>query len=151
MFPLNEEETAKRVEKLDKEWSLEKQILAQKQKIKRERARLVCKEKQLTTTKKLVNYLFCCATGIQLFTGYLMVVQLKLLKQGVIMSLDTSPLISLIGAVVGEVMIFAVYAVKSFKENKSMADLDFEKMKAFGSQESPSSVGSDIESDGNAG
>ena len=146
MFTLNKEKTSKQLKNLDENWKLEKQVLKKKQQIKKERAELVREEKKVTTTKKLVAYLFFCATAIQLFTGYLMVTQLKLLKQGMVMTLDTSPLISLIGAVVGEVMVFAVYAIKSFKENKSMADLDFEKQKTFGT-----STDNTITSDGVAG
>ena len=143
---LNKNKASQQLKKLDGEWKLEKQILEKKQQIKKEKAQLLREEKKVTTTKKLVTYLFVCATAIQLFTGYLMIVQIQLLKQGIIITLDTSPLISLIGAVVGEVMVFAVYAVKSFKENKSMADLDFEKMKTFGSKDTigePSSIESD--------
>lgn len=135
MLALNKNKAAQQIKKLDGEWKLEKQILEKKQQIKKEKAQLLREEKKVTTTKKLVTYLFVCATAIQLFTGYLMIVQIQLLKQGIIITLDTSPLISLIGAVVGEVMVFAVYAIKSFKENKSMADLDFEKMKVFGSKD----------------
>ena len=143
---LSKNKAAQQIKKLDGAWKLEKQILEKKQQIKKEKAELLREEKKVTTTKKLVTYLFVCATAIQLFTGYLMIVQIQLLKQGVIVTLDTSPLISLIGAVVGEVMVFAVYAIKSFKENKSMADLDFERTKAFGSQDTigePSSADSD--------
>ena len=151
---LNKNKASQQIKKLDGEWKLERQILEKKQQIKKEKAQLLREEKKVTTTKKLVTYLFVCATAIQLFTGYLMIVQIQLLKQGVIITLDTSPLISLIGAVVGEVMVFAVYAVKSFKENKSMADLDFEKMKAFGSKDTLQDVigePSSIESDDAAG
>ena len=73
-------------------------------------------KKPATTSKKLILFLFINCTVIELFTMYVTLKQfsLALAIGGMI---DFTPLVTLIGAVVGEVISFAVYALKSTKEN----------------------------------
>lgn len=74
------------------------------------------KLKKIPTTKKLMFFLFTNCTLIELFTGWVTVQNIQLARDyGTI--LDFTPLVTLIGAIVGEVFSFAVYAVKSAKEN----------------------------------
>ena len=72
--------------------------------------------KKMSTTKKFILFLFINCTLIELFTGWVTVQNLILAREmGVL--LDFTPLVTLIGAIVGEVFSFAVYAAKSAKEN----------------------------------
>ena len=71
---------------------------------------------KISTTKKLMFFLFLNCTIIELFTGWVTIQNIALAREmGV--SLDFTPLVTLIGTVVGEVLSFAVYAAKSAKEN----------------------------------
>ena len=72
--------------------------------------------KKMSTTKKFMLFLFINCTLIELFTGWVTVQNLILAREMGIM-LDFTPLVTLIGAIVGEVFSFAVYAAKSAKEN----------------------------------
>lgn len=72
--------------------------------------------KQTTTTKKLMLFLFINCTIIELFTGWVTVESLFIARDYG-MAVDFTPLVTLIGAVVGEVFSFAIYAAKSVKEN----------------------------------
>ena len=74
------------------------------------------KLKKIPTTKKLMFFLFVNCTLIELFTGWVTIQNLMLVREVGAM-LDFTPLVTLIGAVVGEVLSFAVYAAKSAKEN----------------------------------
>lgn len=69
-----------------------------------------------STTKLLIAFLFLNCTLIELFTGWVTVQNILLVKSAGA-PLDFTPLVTLIGAVVGEVMGFAIYAAKSAKEN----------------------------------
>lgn len=114
--------------KEEQEWQEQKGLIERKQKIEQEKKQL--KGKKITTTKWLILFLFINCTLIELFTGWSTIQSLRLsVLTG--QSVDFSPLVTLIGAVVSEVIGFAIYAVKSMKENceggvtysKAMADL----------------------------
>ena len=114
--------------KEEQEWQEQKGLIERKQKIEQEKKQL--KGKKITTTKWLILFLFINCTLIELFTGWSTVQSLRL-SALTGQSVDFSPLVTLIGAVVSEVIGFAIYAVKSMKENceggvtysKAMADL----------------------------
>lgn len=72
--------------------------------------------KKISTTKKIVLFLFINCTIIELFTGWV-TIQSLMLAENYMMPVDFTPLVTLIGAVVSEVLGFAIYAVKSAKEN----------------------------------
>ena len=72
--------------------------------------------KKMSTTKKFMLFLFINCTLIELFTGWVTVQNLILAREMGIL-LDFTPLVTLIGAIVGEVFSFAVYAAESTKEN----------------------------------
>lgn len=103
----------------ERDWAKNKQLIKRKIKIEKDKAKLrnSLKDKsKLTTTKLLILFLFLNCTIIELFTGWATVQSLQLtLQTG--LAPDFTPLVTLIGAVVGEVIGFAIYAVKSIKEN----------------------------------
>ena len=108
----------KQQEKLNKQlqqWQLEKQLILQQQDlqedIKQTKDRYKEQRKKLSTSKFLMLFLFISCTAIQFFTIFL---TFKSLNMGYV---DFSALQSLITAVVAEVVGFAVYALKSTKEN----------------------------------
>lgn len=70
----------------------------------------------MSMSKKMLIFLFCNCTIIEIFTGYVTYTSLKLaLEMG--LAPDFTPLVTLIGAVVGEVIGLAAYFLKSVKEN----------------------------------
>lgn len=72
--------------------------------------------KKSSTTKKLMFFLFINCTFVELFTAWVTAQNLSLVRE-VGANLDFTPLVTLIGTVVGEVLSFAIYAAKSAKEN----------------------------------
>lgn len=103
----------------EKDWAKNKQLLKRKIKIEKDKAKLrnsLKNKSKLTTTKLLILFLFINCTIIEIFTGWTTIQSIQLaLQTG--LAPDFTPLVTLIGAVVGEVVGFAVYAVKSTKEN----------------------------------
>lgn len=72
--------------------------------------------KKFSTTKILIAFLFINCTLLEIFTGWVTVENLLLARDfGV--AIDFTPLVTLIGIVLGEVAGFAVYSIKSAKEN----------------------------------
>ena len=100
--------------KKQKEWEQEKDIVIEQIKLKNDKEKIKGHNK-LSMSKKIILFLFINCTLIELFTGYITIMDLNIAKTtGMV---DFSPMIALITAVVGEVIGFAVYAVKSMKEN----------------------------------
>ena len=114
------------LEQKQQQWEQQKQILLTKQRLSDERRKIKQKShKKVSTSKLIVLFLFLNCTAIELFTGY---VTVKSLNMGFV---DFSPLTALIGAVVGQVIGFAIYAYKATKENTqggiTYANAKFEK------------------------
>lgn len=102
-----------RIAKKETEWKIDKFILEREQKIKKEKQQFKTK---ISTTKLLMIFLFLNCTAIEIFTGWVTIKSFSLaMMTGAI--IDFSPLVALISAVVGEVIAFAIYALKSAKEN----------------------------------
>jgi len=99
-----------------KEWQEEKELLEISQKVNQEKRKLKNPLSQLTTTKLIILFLFINCTIIEIFTGW---VTVKCISVAIAtgMMLDLTPLNTLIGTVVAEVMGFCIYALKSAKEN----------------------------------
>lgn len=104
------------IELEEAKWNVEKDLLKRKQKIKEERDSIKGKKRKITTSKLLIFFLFLNCTLIEIFTGWATVRSLQL---AVITGItpDFSPLLGLIGAVVGEVIGFAIYSLKALREN----------------------------------
>ena len=105
----------KRLAQQLKYWQLEKQLILQRQDlqedIKKTKNRYKQQRKKLSTSKFLMLFLFISCSAIQFFTIFL---TFKGISIGYI---DFSALQSLIAAVVAQVIGFAVYALKSVKQN----------------------------------
>ena len=98
-------------------WRREKEVLERKYKLKQEKREF---KKQflpkISTSKLLIIFLFINCTIIELFTGFVTLKSLDLTTL-TMANPDFTPLVALIGAVVSEVVGYAVYALKSAKEN----------------------------------
>lgn len=98
-------------------WQREKEVLKRKYKLKQDKKEF---KKQflpkISTSKLLILFLFINCTIIELFTGFVTLKSLDLTTL-TMMNPDFTPLVALIGAVVSEVVGYAVYALKSAKEN----------------------------------
>lgn len=101
----------------EKQWEREKAYQERKYKIKKEKRELEDKYRiKPSTSKILILFLFINCTLIELFTGWVTIKSLNLATL-TMLSPDFTPLVTLIGAVVSEVIGFAIYAIKSAKEN----------------------------------
>jgi hypothetical protein len=101
----------------ERRWQREKEVLERKYKLKQEKREF---KKQflpkISTSKLLILFLFINCTIIELFTGFVTLKSLDLTTL-TMANPDFTPLVALIGAVVSEVVGYAVYALKSAKEN----------------------------------
>lgn len=89
------------------------------QQIKEQLAQAVPKkERKITTSKLLLWSLFFVLLGIILFTGYITIsmMNIVLLSGGTLMW-DFTPVVALITAIAGEVILILGYFIKSTKEN----------------------------------
>lgn len=75
-------------------------------------------KKKSSTSKLLIFFLFLNCTIVEAFTGWVTIKSFHLAETMGI-PIDFSPLLALIGAVVGEVFGFAIYSLKSAKENSA--------------------------------
>ena len=103
------------LEKKQEYWQEEKPLVLAEQDLEQDRKntknRKKVQKQALTTTKFLMLFLFISCSIIQIFT---LVVTIISISAGVY---DFTALQMLITAVVGEVVAFAVYSIKSLKEN----------------------------------
>ena len=101
----------------EKQWEKEKSLQQRKYKIKKEKRELKSLYGfKLPTSKLLILFLFINCTLIELFTGWVTIKSIDL-PTLTLVGPDFTPLVTLIGAVVSEVIGFAIYAIKSAKEN----------------------------------
>ena len=103
---------AKNISEQEKNWEIEKDNLTRINNLKKEKQEFKTSSKKISASKILMAFLFLNCTGIELYTGYIIN---KMFSYGMVP--DFSPLLALIGAVVGEVVALAVYFIKSAKEN----------------------------------
>ena len=110
----------KKIEKITREeqnWTDQKKYLNKKIELKKDKELFLLKnKKKISTSKILILFLFINCTVIEIFTGW---VTIKSFSYSLMTgnAIDFSPLVTLIGAVVGEVIGFAIYSLKSTKEN----------------------------------
>ena len=109
------ERKKRKIEKSLEDWQKDKPLLIAEQDLIQEKKDVKNRNKitkqGLTTTKRLMLFLFISCTAIQIFT---LIITAYSMSQGVY---DFTALQMLITAVVGEVVAFAVYSIKSLKEN----------------------------------
>lgn len=102
--------------KEEEEWEQDKIYLEKQKKIKADKRSFFKRLPKLSTSKLLILFLFLNCSLIELFTGWVTIQSINL-AQITMMAPDFSPLITLIGAVVSEVIGFAIYSIKAAKEN----------------------------------
>ena len=73
---------------------------------------------KIPTSKLLILFLFINCTLIELFTGWTTIQSFKLAHE-LMIAPDFTPLVTLIGAVISEVIGYAVYSLKAMRENTS--------------------------------
>ena len=98
-------------------WEIERENIKRRKKIQDEYSELTTVPMdKLSMSKKALIYLFISCTIIEIFTGWVTVQSINL-AYAMGMMPDFTPLITLIGVVVGEVIALGAYFVKSAKEN----------------------------------
>lgn len=118
----NKESYLKKSDQITKEeenWEIEKENLKRQNVIRGEYKELTkSAPSKLSTSKKALIFLFINCSLIEIFTLWVTIKSVNLaMMMGI--SPDFTPLITLIGAVVSEVVGLAAYYVKSTKENIS--------------------------------
>lgn len=106
----------KKILKQEQEWEKEKTLLERKEKIKKEKKKF--KNNKITTSKLLILFLFLNCSLIEIFTGWA-IAKMLYISSLTGNAIDFTPLVTLIGAVVGEVLGYAIYSLKATKENTS--------------------------------
>ena len=109
----------KKIEKQIKEWEQQKPLLIAKQDLKEDiqetkdrKKPPKAQRKRLTTSKFLMLFLFVSCSAIEIFTMYAII---KGMNMG--FGVDFTPLTMLITAVVAQVIGYAIYSLKSMREN----------------------------------
>ena len=115
-------------------WKEEKEILIQEQDLKQQKKKIKnrgkSEKKKLSMSKRLTLFLFLNCTIIELFTLY---ITYKSFETGMG---DLSALHILITAVVSEVIAFAIYSIKSLKQNTAGGIVYETAMLDYGKQQS---------------
>lgn len=103
----------------ERRWQKEKPLREREYKLKEDQRQFKETHRpKISTSKLLIVFLFINCTIIEIFTGYVTLRSLDIATMTFMMP-DFTPLVTLIGAVVSEVIGFAIYAIKSAKENTS--------------------------------
>ena len=96
-------------------WEQKKKILEIESQIQTERKKIKNSSK-ISFSKLLIFFLFFNCTALEIFTAWVTIQTISLaFSTGAI--IDFSPLVTLIGLVVGEVIGYGIYSLKSLKEN----------------------------------
>lgn len=103
------------IERAERMWAIEKPIIERRNQLLDEQNEVKKRKQKLATSKLLILFLFINCSIIEIFTGWATVRMLNIAANtGLI---DFTPLVTLIGAIVSEVFGYAIYALKSAKEN----------------------------------
>lgn len=101
----------------EKKWKKEKEIRKRELDLYEEKIHfLFGNRKKSSTSKLLIFFLFLNCTLIEFFVGWVTIKSLNL-SALTMLPPDMTPLVTLVGAVVSEVIGYAVYSIKSTKEN----------------------------------
>lgn len=143
-FHKRETLSQKQIEKEERKWANEKPLLERQRKIQEEK-REYYKPKFLkpSTSKMLIGFLFINCTVIEIFTGWA-TIQMLSVAMATGLSIDFSPLVALVGAVVSEVFGYAIYSLKATKENSIGGityDLAMKKAETIAPPDEENSVG----------
>ena len=108
------------IQQQQKRWERQKQIIQQEIDLKKQKKDFYTQNKEnkkkISTSKKIILFLFINCSLIEIFTGIITIMDLQIAAQTGSM-VDFTPIVTLIGAVVSEIIGFAIYAVKATKEN----------------------------------
>jgi hypothetical protein len=119
-----------RIEEL--RWKKEKELLERKARLRQEKMEVRKKTSifgGIPTSKLLIAFLFINCTIIEIFTAFITLKNFEI-TQYTMTNPDFTPLVTLIGAVVAEVIGYAVYSLKSMKENTA-GGIVYERAMAF--------------------
>ena len=100
-------------------WEIQKDIKTRENKIEAEKQELQVERKKIklpSWSKLLLMFLFINFTILEIFIGWVTAMSF-ILANNLGMSPDFSPLITLIGAVIGETISYGIYCAKSKAEN----------------------------------
>lgn len=132
----------KKLNKKKEKWQLEKELLQEQIELKKQKLKFFelnkIIKKQTSTTKRIILFLFINCSLIEIFTGVITIMNLHLAATTGAM-IDFTPIVTLIGAVVSEVIGFAIYAVKATKQN-TRNGIVFEQMMNKYNMESNSTI-----------
>ena len=110
---------SKKITEEEEKWEIEKENLKRQKTIREEYKDLTTvNPNKLSMSKKALIFLFISCTFIEIFTAWV-TIQSFSLAFAIGMMPDFTPLVTLIGTVVGEVIALAAYYAKSMKENTS--------------------------------
>lgn len=106
------------VEHKEKMWSLTKPIWLRLNQLDEEKKEIFQEREKIkfSTTKLLIAFLFLNCTVVEVFTIFSMFKMLEIAEMTGAM-MDFTPLVTLIGTVIGEVLGFGIYSLKAAKEN----------------------------------
>ena len=102
----------------EQRWENQKNLIQRLNRIKQEKKDMAAAartDKKTSTSKLVLVFLLFNFTLIQLFTGY--VTWKSLLLAQTIGSIDFTPLVTFIGAYIGQVVTYLIYSHKAMKEN----------------------------------
>lgn len=97
-------------------WDQEKKTIKLQQQIQKEKRKLLNPFAKISFSKWLIFFLFLNCTALEIFTAWV-TVQTIALAFATGIAADFTPLVTLIGLVIGEVIGYAIYSLKSMKEN----------------------------------
>lgn len=121
----------KEIEKEEELWAIEKPLLERHNQLLAEQEEIKTKKQKLSTSKRLILFLFINCSIIEIFTGWATIRMLSMASNtGLI---DFTPLVTLIGTIVSEVFGYAIYSLKSAKENSTggiIYDMAMQNLKA---------------------
>lgn len=108
----------KRAEVERRRWEREKIVLQSQQQIEEERYKLKKRswDVKLPFSKLLMIFLFINFTILEIFTGWVTISSFTLAYAIGVMP-DFTPLITLLGAIIGETLSFGIYSAKAKAEN----------------------------------
>lgn len=110
--------TQEYVQKKEKQWSVQKDLIQRLNKIKQEKKDIAAaaqNSKKTSTSKMVLAFLLFNFTLIQVFTGIVTWRTISLAQS--IGSIDFTPLVTFIGAYIGQVVTYLIYSHKAMKQN----------------------------------
>ena len=115
---INYEQKIQQINQQKEQWEKEKEYLQLKQQLKESKQSVKQPKIKISTSKLIMFFLLLNCTAIEIFTGIITVINMRM-AQELGLAPDLTPLVTLISAVVGQTIGFAVYSLKAAKQNCS--------------------------------